>query len=289
MDGDGTKDILSGSWPGELYLFKGLAGGTYAKGSVILGGNRQPIKVGQASAAHGVDWDGDGDVDLLVGEMSGKIYLVSNVGTATAPAYDAPEVLKAGGAPIAVGGYGNPFVADWDGDGTVDLVSGGGYAVVWFKNTGTAQKPVLAAAQTLVDAKATKGDAEKGPVQRLKICVGDYDANGTIDLLVGDFATRQTKLRDLSPAEEKAKAETMAALTALSMKAREAAGPMGETDAERQAWGKRYSELLAKEPEWQRLQGDMQKYGSAVKHEYLGRVWLYARASGSGPPPTVSK
>ena len=50
LDGDGIKDILSGSWPGEIFLFRGQRDGGFAppeklkdkKGNIInVGGGVQ--------------------------------------------------------------------------------------------------------------------------------------------------------------------------------------------------------------------------------------------------------
>ena len=39
------------------------------------------------SAPTAVDIDGDGDLDLVVGDASGQIHLLENEGTATDPAF----------------------------------------------------------------------------------------------------------------------------------------------------------------------------------------------------------
>src|SRR5262245_37477580 len=71
---------------------------------------------GTASAVHAEDWDGDGVLDLIVGEISGKVYLVPNEGTKTKWAFGKERQLMAGGKPLVVPGDAGPFVCDWDGD-----------------------------------------------------------------------------------------------------------------------------------------------------------------------------
>ncbi|MFW6125217.1 MAG: FG-GAP-like repeat-containing protein, partial [Pirellulales bacterium] len=50
LDADGRDDILSGSWPGQLYLFHRNEDGTFAAGEVIDDRDGSPVKVGSASA-----------------------------------------------------------------------------------------------------------------------------------------------------------------------------------------------------------------------------------------------
>ncbi len=53
LDGDGNQDILSGSWPGELYFFKGK--------------DKKPINIDKAPTVFASDWRGTGRLDLSVG------------------------------------------------------------------------------------------------------------------------------------------------------------------------------------------------------------------------------
>src|SRR4051812_5570870 len=143
--------MLSGSWPGEIFLFRGDAkrafaapvklkhkdgktmnlggglrkdaGGDYVlvagdatfgkddKGQdvIVYEGEKIPIPEGKqggitgtASAVHAADWDGDGVLDLLVGDIGGNVSLVRNEGTKTAYAFGKEQQLMADGKPIKV-------------------------------------------------------------------------------------------------------------------------------------------------------------------------------------------
>jgi hypothetical protein len=256
LDGDGQLDIISGSWPGELFFFKGGSDRTFAaptklkykNGKTInIGGGRMPdsgdmilvagdakfenlpgggnviiyegerIEIpkgksggitGRASAVFATDWDGDGDLDLLVGVIDGNIWLVPNEGTAKAPAFGKEVELTAGGKKVNVGHDAGPCVADWDGDGKPDLLAGAGDGSVWFfRNTGTPQKPELGAGEVIVPAGEAKygADAPKETVRgtRSKVCVADWNGDGRLDLLLGDFATQKPNLTEPT-AEQKA-------------------------------------------------------------------------------------
>jgi hypothetical protein len=83
-------------------------------------------------------------------------------------------------------------VADWDGDGKLDLVVGAGDgSVVWFRNAGTAREPRLEAARPLVPPSplSSRDNNRRRPDPwglRVKPCVVDWDGDGRPDLLLGD-------------------------------------------------------------------------------------------------------
>ncbi|GAA4461673.1 VCBS repeat-containing protein [Novipirellula rosea] len=154
-----------------------------------------------------VDYDGDGDQDIVVGSgdwtdyswdhaydnhgnwrngpLHGYVYLIENKGSDDEPAYSSePERLQAGGGEIDVYGFPSPNFADFDNDGDLDLLCGeflDGFT--YFQNIGTRTEPQYAAGQKLNNAS---GDPLVMHLQMITPTAIDWDADGDLDLIVGD-------------------------------------------------------------------------------------------------------
>lgn len=219
--GDGIDDLVSGSYPGDIYFFTGKGGGRFDAPVLQRNVNGDPAHAMQESkggmdTVHSItaelhDMDGDGDLDLVVGSRLSGCHTIENIGTDGEMTWAASSVrMKTGsGTPIGGWDYGsNVHFADWDGDGISDIVVGsedGG--VYWHRNTGRENHPAFGAMQVLLPEmpmreKFLKLAAPMGPCWRVKVHVVDYDGDGLQDLLVGDFGSRHTRLRTLD-AEEK--------------------------------------------------------------------------------------
>ncbi len=193
LDSDGRKDIISGSWPGEVYYFRRLDDGSFAKGEQLVDGTGKAVNVGSASAAFAVDWNGDRAPDLLIGNVLGEVYLVTNAGKGKALAFERPTRVEAAGEPLKVNGDAAPVVADWDSDGLPDLIVGAEEgSVVWCRNVGDSAKPSLEKPRVVVAKSPVgwEGDDKRRDGQwglRVKPCVVDWDGDGRPDLLLGDM------------------------------------------------------------------------------------------------------
>ena len=202
-DSDGRLDFLTGSISGKVYLYRRKPNGAFLEPEVLLqqtrgllGSGRTALNVGSPSAVAMADWFGSGKLDLFVGNGEGHVYVFRNQGTRQKPVFKDSERLKAGDRTIvADGGYAGPFVADWDGDGKLDLVVGcGSGRVVWYRNIGSAGHPVLAEGITLVDPLPANFARDKELLrnpnrsgQNAKVCVCDWNGDGLPDLVVGDY------------------------------------------------------------------------------------------------------
>ncbi len=131
------------------------------------------LDVGSETVPALVDFDGDGDLDLLLGtkidperRSTGLLHLLENVGTARQPAF-----RQRGPLAISGGYHLAPTTGDLDGDGRPDLLLGGFSArVAWYQG------------ETLVDSAMVTIPRGSNTTPAL----GDLDGDGDLDLLVGE-------------------------------------------------------------------------------------------------------
>ena len=202
FDNDGDDDVLSGSWPGELYFFERNDKGEFEAGTKISDHENKPIKLERASTVFATDWDGDEDLDLLIGGIGGQVKLVRNEGSADDPKFNAENSVAIDlGKNKGKKGDSGPVAADWDNDGKVDLVVAfGDGSVYWYPNEGSVEKAKLAPGQQLVEASEFGFDFSKYEPgmwgSRVKVCVTDWNGDGQLDLLLGDRSGEMIKSDD---------------------------------------------------------------------------------------------
>ncbi|MEM6698283.1 MAG: T9SS type A sorting domain-containing protein, partial [Bacteroidota bacterium] len=181
IDGDGDFDAFVGELNGNINYFENT--GTIASPTFTLQSTNNAFglsDVGLYSSPSFVDIDGDGDLDVFVGEYDGNINYFENTGTITAPAFTLQSTNGAFGL-SDVGLYASPSFADIDGDGDLDAFVGERDGNInYFENTGTITAPAF----TLQSTNGAFGLSDVGLSSSPSFV--DLDRDGDLDAFIGE-------------------------------------------------------------------------------------------------------
>lgn len=208
VDGDGKRDLLVGILGGTIYWFKNIGDNKNVilepKGN-LTGKNREVLRISEGDEwlyhpynpdrkykmgpfstifPYAVDFDNDGDTDILAGTTGGRLYLFEN----DKGFLPAVKLNYLDGSEIKIGMDSYSTICDWDGDGDTDILVGELHGfVTLIENIGTGKKPVLKCGGRLktVDCR----DVDAG-IMSAPLCM-DFDLDGDIDLLIGDHVFGQ--------------------------------------------------------------------------------------------------
>ncbi len=145
FDSDGDLDLLCGEFLDGFTYFQNIGSRTephYGAGCKLIDAARQPLKMDlQMITPTAVDWDGDQDLDLIVGDEDGRVAIVENTGTLRSgmPIFNAPQYFQQQADTLKFGALATPYGIDWDHDGDDDIVCGNTAGnIAWFENLGLA-------------------------------------------------------------------------------------------------------------------------------------------------------
>ena len=166
-DKDGDYDLIVGQEDGRVVFVENtgkLVNNTpQFKLPKFFNQQADEVKFGALVRPYSVDWDNDGDDDLICGNTAGYVGFIENLDGSNPPKWAEPVYLKADDEVIRIQagnngsiqgpceakwGYTTLSVGDWDHDGLQDIMINSIWGkILWYKNIGTKNNPKLASAK----------------------------------------------------------------------------------------------------------------------------------------------
>jgi hypothetical protein len=198
---DYQKDLLVGQADGTVIIFLNIGtdeNPTFDGGTKLMAGvPGTVINVGKRATPTAVDWNHDGDKDLVVGALDGGIHVFINCGCGGSipPHFNyspaSGEFAQKNGGDLVVPSLrSSPEVFDFDSDGMVDLLTGNTEGqILFYKNVGRIGKPKFSG-YSLVTSNGVPIDLPGSPRSRPFLCYwtgeGKFSPKDPyLDLLVG--------------------------------------------------------------------------------------------------------
>lgn len=200
--GNGLPDLILGDFLDKFTFYKNI--GTrnepeYApsrhlkyQGEVI----KMDLQMIQPSA---IDWDGDGNIDLIVGDEDGRVAFMKNTGQIVdgVPEFEPPVYLQQQADEVKIGALATPFAYDWNGNGLQDLIVGNtaGYLMLVENLGGYPPKwdapQYLEADGEVIRILAGENGSIQGPAEAkwgyTVLSVADWNGNGLPDIIVNSI------------------------------------------------------------------------------------------------------
>ncbi|MDB4408079.1 FG-GAP-like repeat-containing protein, partial [Akkermansiaceae bacterium] len=212
FDGDGDLDLLCGEFLDGFTYFQNIGSATnpeYGAGLKLVGADGQALAMHlQMITPTALDWDKDGDFDLIVGDEDGRVALVENVSPegASLPVFKQPIYFQQEADELKFGALATPFAHDWDKDGDEDILCGntaGNIALFTNldgKGTKWSAPELLKADHKVFRIMAGANGSIQGPAEAkwgyTTLSVADWNDDGHDDILVNSIWPKLQLLRN---------------------------------------------------------------------------------------------
>ncbi len=203
FDNDGDLDIICGEFLDRFTWFENI--GTrenprYTEGR-FLENQEGTIKMDlEMILPVSLDWDKDGDIDLIVGDEDGRVAFIENTGTIKdhMPVFNSPRYFQQEAQYVKFGALVTPFSTDWDDDGDEDLISGNSAGYISFiENLDGGDPPkwapvkYLEAGNEVIRILAGENGSIQGPCEAkwgyTTISVADWNNDGLKDIIANSI------------------------------------------------------------------------------------------------------
>ena len=148
LDGDGRQDLVGAYYGDKVLIFPGLGDGTFGVPTVLT------VGAGSESVAIG-DFNEDGNRDLVINGWGTRVFMGLGDGT-----FGSPTAVPDTGSHLV-------FIADCDGDGHEDLLTGGQVTVNLGRGDGTFGAGIRSTSEEDIS----------------DLAFGDFDHDGRLDVV----------------------------------------------------------------------------------------------------------
>ncbi|MBN2632116.1 MAG: VCBS repeat-containing protein [Bacteroidales bacterium] len=213
FDGDGDRDLICGEFTDRFTWFENT--GTpqkplFEEGRFLENEKGLITMDLEMIIPSSIDWDNDGDIDIICGDEDGRVAFIENTGIVRnrMPVFSSPAYFRQKADLLKFGALATPFSVDWDDDGDEDLICGNTAGFIGFienldgGNPPRWNDPVLLE----VDGKpfrimAGENGSIQGPAEKkwgyTTLSVADWDGDGLKDIIVNSIWGRVEWLRNI--------------------------------------------------------------------------------------------
>lgn len=191
LDGDGDPDLLAGCENGQIIYCENVSGQPGEPSFVISDENYFMLDVGDYSAPQLFDLDGDGPIDLIIGEKGGNLNYYRNTGTLQAPSFtlvtDSLGGISVIDPDVSLDGFSVPYFFK-DADEQLHLLVGSEQGEVYY----------FTGIEGNLDGEFILNDTLAGLIGinslnddygfRAAAALGDLNQDGSPELIAGNFS-----------------------------------------------------------------------------------------------------
>ncbi len=203
FDNDGDMDIICGEFLDKFTYFENIGSKTkpeYTPGRYLTYSGKPITMDLQMIVPVAIDWDKDGDYDLIVGQEDGRVAFMENTGNLVdnVPRFELPVFFRQEADEVKFGALSTPCSTDWDGDGDEDIITGNTAGYIGFiENIDGGDPPewaepvYLKVDNEIIRIQAGYNGSIQGPCEAkwgyTTLSVGDWDHDGLKDIIINSI------------------------------------------------------------------------------------------------------
>lgn len=213
FDSDGDLDLICGEFLDGFTYFENTGTAKspkYAAGKKLRSGTERLHMDLQMITPVAVDWDRDGDVDLVCGDEDGRVAFIEHTGKIRngIPQFHSPKYFQQEAEDVKFGALVTPVSFDWDDDGDEDLICGNTAGYIGFIENLDGKNPPKWAAPKYLKAdgevfrvQAGANGSIQGPCEAKwgysTLSVADWNHDGLPDILYNSIWGRVEWLENI--------------------------------------------------------------------------------------------